>query len=125
MYLFSQTFLPVAASTQTTFSPSLLVPASARTIVYSLPRITIGVEMPPNSVFFQSTLPDVPSASGSHVSTNPVSREMPFCSGPRQWGQSRGSILTSADLAGTAASAAGSGSGDAVIASVQQVAPSI
>ncbi len=43
LYLFSHIFLPVAASTQTTFSPSLSVPGSARTIVYNLPFITMGV----------------------------------------------------------------------------------
>src|SRR4029079_1282450 len=62
----------------------------------------MGVEIPPSSSFFQSTLPSAPSALGSQLSMMPVSREIPFCSGPRQFGQSSGS--------GSAALAAGASS---------------
>jgi hypothetical protein len=43
----------------------------------------------PSLSFFQATFSPV---AGSKLSINPVSREMPFCSGPRQWGQSSGSV---------------------------------
>ena len=47
----------------------------------------IGVERVPISLFFQTTFLPL----GSPLSIRPVSREMPFCSGPRQLGQSTGS----------------------------------
>src|SRR5262249_16261053 len=54
---------------------------------YSLPFMMIGVLRVPSSGFFQSRF----SPSGDQLLTSPFSREMPFISGPRQWGQSSGS----------------------------------
>src|SRR5688572_638503 len=49
----------------------------------------IGVLMAASLLFFHRTFSPV---AGSKLSIRPVSREMPFCSGPRQWGQSSGSV---------------------------------
>src|ERR1700733_7298680 len=49
----------------------------------------IGVDRLPNSLLAQTTL----SLPGSQRSMVPVSREMPFCSGPRHIGQSSGSAV--------------------------------
>src|SRR6185436_2869489 len=96
---FSQTFAPVAASTQTTFSPSVIVSGLCRHRTYSLPRITIGVLRVPSSALFQIRF----SPSGDQLAGSPFSREMPFISGPRQWGQSSGSISWAAPVCDQAA----------------------
>src|SRR5262245_44547170 len=94
----SHSVLPVAGSTQTTRSPSIGVAGSARMIVYSFPFRTIGVLRPPRSSRFQERLLPAPP-SGLIVSGSPVSRLMLLYSGPRQYGQSSGSALTSAPFA--------------------------
>src|SRR5262245_57974867 len=61
----------------------------------------IGVLRPPKSSRFHARLLPLPP-SGLIVSGSPVSRLMLLCSGPRQYGQSSGSILaSSAALHGT------------------------
>src|SRR5262245_52159565 len=87
--------LPVAASMQTTRSPSVGVAGSARKIVYSFPRITIGVLRPPKSFRVHAKLLPSPPC-GLIVSGSPVSRQMLLYSGPRQYVQSSGSALSAA-----------------------------
>src|SRR5262245_24372352 len=53
--------------------------------------MTMGQDIPAASSDFQRTFSPV---SGSHLSMRPVSREMRFCSGPRQLGQSIASRAT-------------------------------
>src|SRR5437867_11521610 len=53
----------------------------------------IGVDRVASSVLFHSRF----SPSGDHLVTSPFSREMPFHSGPRQCGQSSGSISDCSD----------------------------
>ena len=67
MKTFSQSFSPVAASRQSTFSASSVVPGLWRTSVNSLPPMITGVEMPPASSFFQTTFVPV---SGSNDVTS-------------------------------------------------------
>src|SRR5579862_7250773 len=90
---FSQSVLPLAASRQTTFSPSISVSGLSRTMVYSLPLMQIGVERPPRSSRFQSRFSPLGPRVGDQRSTSPFSRETPLSSGPRQLGQSIGSAL--------------------------------
>src|SRR5262245_33152612 len=75
---------------QRTASPSVGVAASARKIVYSFPRITIGVLRPPKSFRVHAKLLPLPP-SGLIESGSPVSRLMLLYSGPRQYVQSSGS----------------------------------
>ena len=67
MKTFSQSFFPVTASRQRTFSASSGVPGLWRTSVNSFPPMITGVEMPPASSFFQSTF--VPFSGSNEVTS--------------------------------------------------------
>src|SRR3954470_7626514 len=61
----------------------------------------IGVDRPASSFFFHSRLLPSPP-SGFHFSTSPFSDETRFCCGPRQFGQSRGSLVAAPLAIGSA-----------------------
>src|SRR5213080_2745283 len=91
--LYIHSVLPVLMSTQASaswvcgpttivlFSPSPTATSPVRVHAYNLPFITTGLDIPATSLFTQATLLPL---KGSHSSGNPVSRDIPFCSGPRQ-----------------------------------------
>src|SRR5438105_4606865 len=95
--LYIQSVLPVLMSTQASaswvcgpttivlFSPSPTATSPVRVHAYNLPFITTGLDIPATSLFTQATLLPL---KGSHSSGNPVSFDLPFCSGPRQLVQS-------------------------------------
>ena len=101
-YMFStcvQSFSPVLASRQTRASwvlgPAVTVASACcsptRVRAYTLPFITMGLDMPPMSLVQMRFLPWGFSLEGGAQSLGRFFwRETPFCSGPRQRYQSLG-----------------------------------
>ena len=103
-----------------TFSPSACVPGSLLASVYSLPCMMIGVLRRAQL----GILPEQVLALGTPGVGQAGLGEMPFCSGPRQFGQSSGSIFFKAG-AGLAASFFATAAGVAGLALAGAVAAAL